>query len=787
MSKKRIKKVSNLPSKTASQMFPTAGIYLNPKRFILAGILIIVVVLFKYLDVWNNYFDQRGVVYIVYNITRFVFILMFPCMVYAAGRILLKPSSEYGNGHDFDGIDHYLLCSFLGAGVINILMFLLGAFSLIRIEVTVPVAIALTYLASSYVDELAIVARRALRGIYGIFADKHETGSGKNVLEVISRVINFILIVFIIVAVWELLIKRGMIPHLADNDIPGTYLPSYDDIVNEAHSFWPTMWYIHYYTAKGIGLQFFGMSLTDIFSCQLVNLYLFFLSALTLVQVFRKISPNATWILFALLLFLHSPMAALPYAKNHVALGCYIIFIFYLCALTLASPEHALGGFKMALFISVVSCVLFFPLSSMFCLVLIGTAFVYAIVVKSWKKMRLFLCSAIAISLTLIGVYTFNYFQSGLLDMATSVFDRYWNHEIFSQWNSELVLVMQRFFNKGEGYANAVNLFDLNRLQASLRHVTGVIANGGAISEIWAVVIIVALAILLCVIFIDKYSVDDSINKMKSDPLAVTLILCGSAWAVVAVGLCVYVHAAMLRATSFRGFLFVILFFGMLILTIRHTISARWRPMANVIVPVILLCFVIFLKPNKLHSAAGEGSYGFLYGEKSYCDIVNVKWPMRTELYVSQNVLPGKRVVHLNFVPGAYLLPGAHFQRPLKNVYKADLPKVLYGTPAEAIAALKENGIEHVMVNLNNPLGVTALAPVFAPESLIANFRLLWQGGPKNSHFVLSMKNGKGQALDWNSQFVKGYISLCNHGHGYVYNHERLYVFGKWAIKEMGL
>jgi len=198
--------------------------------------------------------------------------------------------------------------------------------------------------------------------------------------------------------------------------------------------------------------------------------------------------------------------------------------------------------------------------------------------------------------------------------------------------------------------------------------------------------------------------------------------------------------------------------------------------------PVILIMVGTWLNPRSLWSAAGTQYYQFLYGKKPFYDIVCEKWPMQPEWYVYKNIVSGKRVIHLNFVPGAYMLPGANFQRPLKNVYKADLPEVLYSSPEEAIAALKANEIEYVMVVLHRRLGVTSLAPVFAPESLIQNFKMVAGGG---TTYLLTLTGSEGETVSQDSEFIREYSRLRNHPFGFEENHRNLYEFGKRALKKM--
>lgn len=728
----------------------------------------------KWLNPWQELYEVHSRAYLVYHLARLLFLLVFPILVYAAGRLIMPSFESFSRFNGFDRLDHFLLSSAAGAGLISVTTVVLAAFNLLRVEVTIPIALFFSFLAAYRINELGPFWEKGKEAWRALMASSPHWWS-------IRRLVFFLLLALLTVFVMDVVLKRGVVPHLTSNDVVGSYIPCCEDILLEEHGFWPTIWYIQYYFAKGIGLQFFGMSLTDLFSGQLVNLYLFGLAGLVLFQCLRKMDVPSSWLLVALILYFMSPIAEESFNKNHVALSSYIIIFYFICVRLLQAPrEHQWMLFRPLLVLSV-SNVVFFPLSAFFCLGILGLSAVLSLITGRVKSLTALAWSAAAVLVTLCLVYAFNYWQSGLMDMATSFFDRYINREVFSQWNSEMVLLLQRHFNQGEGYFSLVNLTAWANWQAALSQLVG--SDYYGFLNVYSPIILIGLCLLLLLVLIGEKLLNNARFGLAENQGAQALLLSLGVLAMVLVGQVFYVHGALGRATTFRCVFFILGTAGVLHFLIKLMPWQNIRAFARSALPLLFiagaLIFPQVLGKPLFHTIESPNTWvGFLTGNQSYLDIVNEHWEVSDYWHVKKMKLPGRKIVSLNFIAGGWSLPREEgFLRPLQNVYMRDLPTVLYGSPEKALAVLRKHGIEHAIVDLGKRKMITALAPLFSEEALRRYARVLWRGGRARTIYVISFRPDEGAPLEDYPQFFSGYRKAL-----LVRGHQELYEFGSTLL-----
>lgn len=735
--------------------------------------LLLSIAVIKWLNPWEELFEVRTRAYLLYHLARLLFLLVLPILVYTAGRLLMPSFAALARTDDCDRLDHFVITSAAGAGLLSVGTVLLAAVHLLYPGLMIAIALGLALLAAHRIAELNDWwARRGVvwRALWG---DSRGWWS-------LRRLVMLLLLALLAVAAADLLLKRGMVPYLNDNDVVGTYLPSYEDILFEEHGFFPTIWFIHYYTAKGIGLQFFGMSLTDIFSSQLVNLYLFALAGLVLSQCLRRIGAPPAWLVTALMFYCLSPMAAASFIKNHVALSAYLVLFFFLCVkLLLASPESR-GLFFRALLVLCVSNVVFFPMSSLICLGLLGATAILALITGRTRCLKGLVWSGGVVLAALCLVYGFNYWQSGLMDMATMLLDRVFDREVFSQWSSEMVLRMQRHFNQGEGYFSPTNLTSWSTWRWALSQVAGL--DYPQWPHMYPSWLLIGLCLLLGAVLAVREPLRGARARLAASPGANIFLLCLGGLTMVLLGQAFYVHGALGRATKFSCVFFVLATAGALHFLMQRITWPNLRDVVRISAPlgaVAVLGMVLATSNSSPFqaTAAIKTWKAFLAGKGSYFDVVNETWPIGDEWHIQKNVLPGRRIICLNFRAGAWSLPRGGFLRPLKNVYKRDLPTVLYGSPEEALAALRKYGIEHAIVDVRDHKMITAMAPLFSVENLRRNGRLVWRGGEQGTVYLISFRSEEGAPLADEPEFFAEYSQKRN-----LPGHRDLYAYGKTLL-----
>lgn len=270
---------------SSSGALPTEHFRLNRRSVVgfalFVSLYVAVLIWFGNVDVYRNYFFQRGYVYILYNLFRVLYLGYLTWILYYLGRILLKALVHRGIGLNLGLLGEFILCFLIGASVSRIFLYLLGYLNLyyyaLAVSLTVVAVIA------SYSEFLVF-----LRRLGGGIESGYESTSG-----FVGKYLACVLFGIVCFSFTFLLIAKGLYPG-GYGDYYNHYFPFFKAVI-ESHGIWPNdVWYQYYYS-KGAGLTFLSILLTDYESPQVVSYCFVGVSALAAWSVIHKISKSALW------------------------------------------------------------------------------------------------------------------------------------------------------------------------------------------------------------------------------------------------------------------------------------------------------------------------------------------------------------------------------------------------------------------------------------------------------------------------------------------------------------
>jgi len=356
---------------------------------------------FKWVDVYHAHFATTGVLVVLHNLCRVLFIFYLFWIVHAAGALVLRAfgrAADQGMGQ----LEHTALAFFTGAGLWHLGLFGIGYLRLY----TVPVALALTLpaVALSYwnlraaVGEARAVLRRgidrpsliwaALVGVFGL----------------------------------TLLVVKGLYPG-GGHDYFTHYFHFYRAVVDNAN-IWPNDAWYEYYYSKGAGLYFVAMLLTDPLAPQLVTVCMMAAAALVLFLFCRQAAPATAWPWVAVALFLfvyiYTPIWG-QFEKLHEPNAAFLIATLWTAASALAAP----GGRRIwcaAAAVTIVGAVIVNPTIAVYLGAVFGLLVLWYLARRALGQALIGFGLAMLAGLTLAVILAINYVTTGLaLDQGIAV------------------------------------------------------------------------------------------------------------------------------------------------------------------------------------------------------------------------------------------------------------------------------------------------------------------------------------------------------------------------------
>lgn len=712
-------------------------------RMLVVVLTLLTVLALRGLDVYHSYFDLADVAYLHQTVLQVVLAVVVVYLLWGVGERLLAWSGMAVAWPGFFVGEALLLSTFLGIWGVGLLAFGLAALGLLSPEITLGVTVVLLLV----VRPQALSARmgEVYRQFCQLLALKSQDWPGR--LELLA---GAVLVGWLVLRSGHILLICGLAPQLPTNDEVGNYLPFYADLLAN-HGFWPTKWFIHYSFTKGAGFQYFVAALAGLFTVQLANVLLFFFSAGLLWWLLRRLGLAGLPGLVLVLLYAHSPVVSQFFVKNHGVMGAYLAMMLHLLARLLHSPPFSWRG-GVLLTLAVVATVVFNPP-----LVVVVVGMAAAVLVVAWFaegwcwRSRVALWVAGVAVVTMVGLSFWDVGQSGIGNFLFS-------HEIFENATAEttpawdpLAIRMQHEINDAEGGITLSRWLDGPTVRRALDKVIPREMTRSLPMPLTAATreVVQVAALLLVLLGAAGYI----LNRWRWDPLPATVVALAVLVVVMAMAVLVgYDHAASQRGTLFRVFPLLLCLGAAIQGGVGLLATPRQRRLAAGVATLLLLApwYNLWMQPppNRLGSMARQ----LLVGRLSLLEAMGKKWPMAEEWQAAKVLPPGSRVVHLNFRPGAYLLPGVEYGRPLQNSYNPWFSQVMFTPAAEALAVLRQAGFDYLFLLPEAPLLLNARAAIFSAPGLMRHYRLLWQG---KEGILLTHRPGEGRPLP--AAFVERY------------------------------
>ncbi len=719
----------------------------------------------RVVDPWPGQFDQPGWSYVAWHLLRVGLLLLLVPLVYGAGRLVL-PGPRAMLGPILDRLGHVLACATVGVGLISLIFSLLGMVALFTYPLFLGAGLALAAWSGLVVHEVGAPLRRWIVA-QGLALRAAPLSAGTLAAVLLVGLSAAILVAYGIAHVLTL--------PLANNDIPGGYLPYQDEILRQTHGFWPTVRFPMFAVLKGAGWSFFVMGLSDHLASPLANFLLLALLLVLIAQIGAWVcgSLRVAW-LGALLLCLwpQGIQFDLSLYKTHTAISAFLIAALYWLVLFLAGRRADRPPPLRGVIITIAATVTLYP-SNVFLVALVLLAPAWA-----WARLHRLDCApafrriALWTALTLAVALGYAYTVQGHFDLTFEALDAVADVETFSRWGSLFILKLQREL---QGDFPLI-LPTLDRAMERLGYVLD-----GSLAP-WRPL---AIPLVLGVMLLGPVAWPALRRRLGEAPRpphyapATVLLMWGfgaSAALVVLLD-----HVGVFRTASFR-----FAFSALALLWMTGWSAAVLGGNGRRRHVVAALALLLLAAPLPHWPSISARDWRFLAGQESFLSMIAAQWPGVTAYWqVSHQIAPGRRILMLNWEPGAFMLPGAPFERPFQNHAQAELPILMYESPERGRAVLQRAGIETVSVNLRAPLIFTVLSPLFRPEAVADHFRLLAHLQTAESDlYLLTLRAGEGTPLP--AEFRERYAQHFEQGRLGLYGFDRLYAMGQclWRLAQ---
>ena len=387
---------------------------------------------FHWTRVWTDHYFEAGTVYIFYNAFRVAFLLYFALILFALGRSFLRWIAPMKVDLQLDSLSRFLLASYVGAAVFEIVMVILGFlhlyYPMVALILTLPWAFLSFPALKKFLGEIPRILQKAIPEGFGY-----------------QRVTHGLLMGAALFLLIDLLVKKGLFPDIVGSDPVGHYLPYFNKVLTR-HHLWPNQYFLNYFYLKGAGLNFLVLLLTDIQGSQLASFYYLTLSALTLYALTRKMSFSMPWSCAAVIIYLKSFMIPLEvqFSKSHAAVSFWLAAILWLTLTVLEDEKKKPKLWTFPFILVVVALTLRAPTSLVFTLPYFFSFMTILWAVRRIDRAKTFLVLFLIGASMMAIIFSFNYWSSGVMEMTPSnVFLPHANISVMKQsWSPYVFLLI---------------------------------------------------------------------------------------------------------------------------------------------------------------------------------------------------------------------------------------------------------------------------------------------------------------------------------------------------------
>jgi hypothetical protein len=668
---------------------------------------------FKHVDVYHTHFSSTGVIVLLHNLFRVLFIFYLFWMIQAVGAALLR----FAGGLDRSALgtlDYLALTFFAGAGPWHVVLFTLGYLSLLNVPAIVMLtapAVALSF------RELRFIAPR-LSEAFG------RLDKGNKRFKAACMCL-----------VWcALLLVKGLYPGGSD-DYYGHYFPAYQAFL-EHGSLWPNEAWIHYFYSKGAVLFFLGMLLTDPLAPQLVIFCFMSVAGLATFLFVRQVAPHASWPVIAVLLFfgmfVYTPEWG-EFHKLHEFNTAFAIAILWMAAVALAQPAGAGTAWLVAAASAMTAALLVSVNMGPFLAAVFAVLAAWYVLTGDRGRGRVCLAFAALAAVLVAGVLAINFATTGLFnggDPSFLFFRKFADVEKLHRWGALPMVIWWQRFLLGQIAASGPPLMAIKSSIQSLR-----------LDLLWPLffggVLVAGLG---------AYARHRSRELVKHAVSHSSLVLLAAFLVFVPVSLIAgRAQSSFFRFSSFIVPLVIVAGISMWNAPVRprrHTSLAALLDHPGMPVVVLALCALMIAARTRLDrsiEALGANALGYALGIVSL-DGAYERPAIGYSVGPWRGIYPGAR--------GAYAVAGPHKPIWSLNAYTyCMLPdcrrmwfyaftmtsawdRVMWGPPEEARALLRQAGLDYFLIShelpITDPLPLSAL---FSPDNIARNFGIRWTDG----------------------------------------------------------
>ena len=676
------------------------------------AIFCLTLVWFNVVDFYHTHFATTGVLVIIHNAFRILFIFYLFWLVQTVGAIALRPWLISSTG-----VAERLALTFsAGSGIWHLVLLALGYLGLyvrpVAAAITIPVA------AASY-PAMASVFRDAARRVPGYW---------KNADQSACAAVGFVL--FAMVA---LLLTKGLYP-AGGHDYYTHYFPYYRAVIDQ-HGVWPNdVWY-HYYYSKGDGLFFLGMLLADPLAPQLVTYCFMIVAALILFLAVREWSSIAQWATVAAGLFLavyvFTPAWA-EFEKDHEFNTALVLSVVWLTGRLLRSQKEP----RTAFFIAAISALAAAVIINVQIGVYFAVVFCGVLVLRLVRRDRpgAAVCMALgAWSCALVvSILAVNYATTGLiLDQGILQLWRFADVEALYRWGA-LPNVLNLYAGTASMAHSAFPLFSLH--------------TGKLVALTLRLDLLGPLVGIACLVVVRSFLLDRQTVALISREIAFGR-LAPAAMAIVVALLVTVTQGRTQPVSIYRYSTFVtpvvllasIALLGIVArqpgLSASRLVGHRWAPLSTA-----GLCVVAVVVSTQAYGygSVAKDVVAFAIGEASLDDayVALGHWPYHWRPPISAGVRSAYGVVGPDVpiwslhVHTYCMLPGCRMQTFMSVNMSRRWDRVMFGPPDEAEEVLKNAGINYFLfardLQITDPIPLSAL---FSPDGIADRLGVRWTDG----------------------------------------------------------
>lgn len=690
---------------------------------------------FHWTRVWTDRYFEAGTVYIFYNAFRIAFLFYFTLILFALGRSLLRRIAPMKVDLQLDSLSRFLLASYVGAAVFEIVMVILGFlhlyYPMVALILTLPWVFLSFPALKKFLGEIPRILQKAI-----------PEGSGY------QRMTHGLLMGAALFLLVDLLVKKGLFPDIVGSDPVGHYLPYFNEVLTR-HHLWPNQYFLNYFYLKGAGLNFLALLLTDIQGSQLASFYCLALSALTLYALTRKMSFSIPWSCLAVIVYLKSFMIPLEvqFSKSHAAVSFWLAAILWLTLMVLEDEKKKPKLWTFSFILVVTALTLWTPTSSVFTL-----PYFFSFMMILWTERRIdqaktFLILFIVGVSTMGIIFSFNYWSCGVPEITPSnVFLPYANTSVMKQSWSPYALLAQYEFSEHASAWRSPSLFRMGN--ASLEGIFKL----RVLNDFFPLLKLKPFDLLVLgpypVLFLLTF-----FRRRHLQPHFKRTILCIGVMSVVSLSILLSMgeRSSLVRLTQFFSFYSTLV--GLVLWEL--ILSAFRKPGVREKVSTLVV-LIIFLTTSFHYCLRGKRSsierYPFLLGQKSFREAYG-NWIPQSCLAV-KSIVGQRKVALLNFFPGCYSLPGIEFEPPLMNSYVKDYHEVMFESALAAKETFHRYGVDYFLVDLNSNFHFTAFSPLFRPDPVKKYLKILWRS---DGAYLLTWRDEGEEAME--ESFLNSYRS----------------------------